>query len=161
MGDRLCVALHVGDEACAVAWGSGLQATEAAGLAVGMHDVAARFFPTDRVSLLAVEEAIAAVEDIVMPWHGRWPHAARLVACDPQTRALADWSGLKNDGDVCLSVEAVEQLFNRWAALVQGRPSSQDPLPLSGPFAATLLFLREWLHHVGFNGVTVLADARP
>jgi len=107
------------------------------------------------MSLLAAEEAIAHVEDIVMPWHGHWPTSASLITCDPHITALATWAGMPGDGPWLLSIDAVEHLFNRWAARVQGRPASQDDLPVTGLFAATLLTLREWLHHLGFQGVIV------
>jgi len=49
----------------------------------------------------------------------------------------------------------MEQLFSRLAAIVSGRPASTDVLPTDNKFAATLLVLREVMHHLGFMDVTI------
>jgi hypothetical protein len=51
-----------------------------------------------------------------------------------------------------LSVEVVEQMFTRLAAGVRG-------LPAGGEFSATLLILRELMHHLGFTSVLIAPDA--
>jgi len=159
-GEVAIVVLHLGDDAAAVAWGQAPD--QAAALDLGLVLLATRLAPGGRSSAGAVEDAIATVEDVVMPWHGRIPVAARLVSGDVWVQALASWAGMPADADAWwLSTEAVERLFDRWAALVQGRPASQDGLPSTGAFAAALLVLREWLHHLGFDGVWVLGGDTP
>jgi hypothetical protein len=80
-----------------------------------------------------------------------------LFAQNAVSTELAYWAGM-TDLNIpwLLKTEAVEELFNRWTALVQGRPASQDPLPTNGHFSATLLVLRECLHHWEIQGITVL-----
>ena len=152
-----CVALHLGDEASALAWGTGAEPDGVAVLPLGLHTLADRYFPGGRLSEMAIEAAIAEVEDIVMPWHGQLPPGARLVSGDAAIAELAAWAGMRGDGPWQFGTESVEHLFNRWVALAQGRPASQDALPTTGAFSATLLVLREWLHHLGFEGITVMA----
>ena len=74
------VALHLGDQVSAQAWGTGPQPGQVSALAIGLRALAERHFPADRLNALAIEAAIAEVEDVVMPWHGKLPPAARLAA---------------------------------------------------------------------------------
>jgi hypothetical protein len=50
----------------------------------------------------------------------------------------------------------MEQVFGRLAAIISGRPANQDILPITNTFVATLLILREVMHHLGFMNITVL-----
>ena len=56
------------------------------------------------------------------------------------------------------SVEAVERLFDLLAALVQGRPSSSAGIPTDNGLAATLLILREFMHHLQFATIRIVSD---
>jgi len=151
------VVLHLGDEESMLAFGKAAQPDQVSALPLGPQALGDRYFPAGRLNALAIEEAIAEVEDIVMPWHGKLPSAASLFMDAAEVAGLARWAGMPdNAGPWRLTTEAVEQLFNRWAALAQGRPASQDPLPTTARFSATLLVLREWLHHLGFDGITVV-----
>lgn len=151
------VALQLGADESMLAFGQGEQPEQVSVLPLGLQRLADRYFPDGRLSELLIEHAIAEVEDIVMPWHGKLPTAAGLFTDDAGIAGLARWADMPDKaGPWLLTTEAVEQLFNRWAALAQGRPASQDPLPTTGRFSATLLVLREWLHHLGFDGITVL-----
>lgn len=151
------VVLHLGDEESMLAFGKAAQPEQVSVLPLGLQALADRFFPAGRLSERLIEHAIAEVEDIVMPWHGKLPSAANLFTDDEDVAELARWAGMPEEsGSWRLTTEAVEQLFNRWAALAQGRPVSQDPLPTTARFSVTLLVLREWLHHLGFDGITVL-----
>lgn len=49
----------------------------------------------------------------------------------------------------------MEQTFERLAAVAEGRPVGQEGLPESTEFAAALLILREFMHHLGFSAVHV------
>ena len=57
------------------------------------------------------------------------------------------------DAPVWLDTDAVERLFNRLVARAEGRPASQDALPVDGPSAARLLIVRELLHHWSLDGL--------
>lgn len=45
--------------------------------------------------------------------------------------------------------------FQRLSAVSLGRPISLEGLPASADFAATLLILREFMHHLGFASITL------
>lgn len=156
------VALQLGADESMLAFGQGEQPEQVSALPLGLQVLADRYFPAGRLSELLIEHAIAEVEDIVMPCHGKLPSAASLFTDDAEVAGLARWAGMPDNARPWrLTTEAVEQLFNRWAALAQGRPASQDPLPTTERFSATLLVLREWLHHLGFEGITVLPRISP
>jgi hypothetical protein len=55
-----------------------------------------------------------------------------------------------------MSLEQVEQLFNQLAARSQGRPASQTDIPDDLRFSAALLILREFMHHLQFQRITIL-----
>ena len=154
-------ALHLGDEASALAMGSAAQPERVIALDLGPATLARRFFASDRPGEAAIETAIAEVEDAIMPLRPALRPDAWLVSTDAAVAAVAELAGLSwRAGPATLDRDTVEALFNRWAALALGRPASQDALPVGGPvagrFAATLLVLREWLHHLP---QTVLAVA--
>lgn len=154
------VALHLGGEASALALGRAAQPERVIALDLGLATLARRFFASDRPGEAAIETAIAEVEDTIMPLRPALPSEAWLVSTDADVAAVAAQAGLSwQAGPATLDRDTVEALFNRWAALALGRPASQDVLPIGGPvagrFAATLLVLREWLHHLPQSALTV------
>lgn len=54
-----------------------------------------------------------------------------------------------------LPVDRVERLFDLLAALSMGRPASSAGIPTDAGFAATLLILREFMHHLDFTSITI------
>jgi hypothetical protein len=48
-------------------------------------------------------------------------------------------------------------MFDRMAAISMGRPAGQDTLPAGAAFRATLLILREFMHHLQFQSITLKA----
>ena len=109
-------------------------------------------------SPLEIERAIERVEDAVMPARARLPAALRLQTSDARLRALVGAaSAARADAPVWLDIDTVEQIFNRLVARAQGRPASQDPLPVDGPSAARLVIVRELLHHWRLDGLRLTA----
>ena len=51
----------------------------------------------------------------------------------------------------------MEQTFERLIALALGRPALREGIPTSAEFAATLLIMREFMHHMQFASITVKA----
>ncbi len=101
---------------------------------------------------LEIEQAIEVVEEAVMPARAQLPEAIQLFCTDPLLHALAA-AEPQADDPVWLSMEAVEQLFNRLVARAEGRPAPQDDLPVDAASAARLVIVREILHHWGLNGL--------
>lgn len=156
-GPDAIVALSLDDEAVRLAFGIGPQPEQVASLPLGLRTLADKFFGSGTFSELSIEQAIEQVEERVMPWRRKLPSAARLFTGGADMIDIARRAGMPDENDAwVLSTDSVEQVFNRWIARVQGRPVSQDDLPLTPRFSSGLLVLRECLHHLGFNGVTVL-----
>lgn len=133
---------------------------EAYRVALGWQTVAQAFglrMPTP----LSLENAIATVEDAVMP-ASRWltkPPAGTappftLHTRSPLLREVAEAAGVAlSTPPARLSRQALENLFNRLSDQIH-RPGVPDTaLPQRAEWAAALLILREALHHWGVEWV--------
>lgn len=151
-------------------------------LPLGSDAVGRGPFRHDPPTPLEVEAAIESIEDVVMPLARQLASPATLIATGDAlaaiVRAAAPPAGPATEGAArgisdgivddatddalgsVLTTEAVERLFQRFAAVVQGRPPASSGLPAGPGFAATLLILREILHHLDFAAVTVVDDAQ-
>jgi hypothetical protein len=117
--------------------------SEAAGgvLGLGWRTLAREHLKHDPPSPLELENAIAAIEDGIAAARIAVPGASAAESADPFLREIAALAGLPAQGQAALSREAVEQVFQRLASRAPGLPA--------GPrFAATLLILRELMHHL-------------
>lgn len=125
-------------------------------LAVGAARTARDFFQHTPPTPAEVENAIQAVEDEVMRARALVPPATALHSDDPAIRQLALGAGLPPSAPLQLSLEAVERQFDLLAALVQGRPATLAGIPTDAGFAATLLILREFMHHLQFSAIRLV-----
>ncbi|MEN3112643.1 hypothetical protein ACFONG_18390 [Uliginosibacterium paludis] len=116
-------------------------------LAAGARLIAQRHFHHSPPTPVELENAIQDVEDALTP---AWKHvrAYALETTDRWPGALAAFAGQSGPE---IDRETVEACFNRLAALSEGRPLAQDPLPEDPLFAARLLVLRELMHHLDFT----------
>lgn len=102
---------------------------------------------------LMLENAIAGVEDAVMP-AGRWlpAGASMLQTADPLLRQLIH-SATADPQAMQASREAIENMFELLARQAQ-QPGHADPqLPQTAEHAAALLILREVMHHWGLTAL--------
>jgi hypothetical protein len=123
-------------------------------LALGPAQLVQGYLRHDPPTGAELEAAIEVAEDLVMPLHGHWPADEELRVVSTET-AVATLAGLGSDA---VTRDQLEDLFNRAAAVAQGRPRSSDPQLAQPQVMATLLVLREVMHHLGF---TRLVLARP
>jgi exopolyphosphatase/pppGpp-phosphohydrolase len=145
--------LHIGDAQTTLCFEIDGAASTTLTLALGAQTTARTHFRHNPPSALEMENAIAAVEDLVMPLHRQLPPGLALHTHDAAVRTIARLSGVPEGARMELSIDALEDCFNELAAWVQGRPASQGRLPQDHPFAATLLILRELMHHLGFASI--------
>ena len=117
-------------------------------LDLGTDSTARLFFRADLPRPQELERAIDHVEDELM----------RAVAWSAGPTTLATEHplvlGLAQPGAV-VQRDAVEALFQRLASGALGDPSALKGLPSGREAAATLLILRELMHHLGFSQVVV------
>ena len=78
-----------------------------------------------------------------------------LITSDEGINRIADLAGLAKATSRVLTREAVERLFGRMAAVAEGRPLAGSGLPDQPDFYPRLLILREFLHHQGFDSISV------
>ncbi len=106
-----------------------------------------------------MENAIMMVEDEVYRLRHDILPGAKLYSEDNDIRTIARLAGVAENEQMILSLEAVEQTFDRLALVINGRPASFEGIPDGNDFAATLLILREFMHHLKFTEI-VLKGAR-
>ena len=162
-----CSGLHLGAEQVSWAAGTGTpDPTVRLRLPLGGARTARQFFRGAIPAPLELENAIAAVEDEVHIAH------RQLQGLLPQGQVWAPWStdaalhglatlaGVPPGPQRVLTLDAMERLFNRLAAVSEGRPAAHEGLPEDPAFAGTLLVLRELMHHLPFASL-VLVDGTP
>jgi hypothetical protein len=123
-------------------------------LAVAPQGLAADFFRHQPPTTQELEQAIDAIEDALTST--RLTHAERgtLMTGGALVRAIP---GLQHEAD-SLTRDAVEALFQRLASASFGPRLLVAESPVAGVAAATVLLLRELMHHLGFAAVTVASD---
>lgn len=108
-----------------------------------------------------VEACIAEVEDILMSRIAAWPRTGLLRTHDAEARHLAEAAAAAGHPaqplPLTLSIDAVEEVFNRLADVLGGMPASRLGIPERPEFIAYLIVLRELMHHAGFVSLRVCA----
>lgn len=120
-------------------------------LAPGIDDLLRRHFAAPAGLALAMESAIADIEDALARVPTRL-HRASISSSDPYLRQIAHAAGL-DDKATAISREAVEQVFGRLSAVALGRPAAFEGLPDTPQFAAALLLVRELMHHLDIRSI--------
>ncbi|TXC66146.1 hypothetical protein FSC37_10045 [Piscinibacter aquaticus] len=92
-------------------------------------------------------------EDRIQQAGLRLPVGRQLATRSPELRALARIAGLEGSG--VLHRSAVEQVFSRLVLQAHGAAPQELSLPGSAAFAATVVLLRELMHHLGFETLHV------
>jgi hypothetical protein len=124
-------------------------------LAIGSGTTVTKFFKQAPPTPLEMENAIQTVEDEVTRARGLATPDCTLLTHDACVRELALHSGGLVGQSMHLSIDAVERQFDLLAALTQGRPATSAGIPTDIGFAATLLILREFMHHLQFSAITI------
>ena len=104
-----------------------------------------------------LEEAIFAIEEQIAAAHVTIPAGAQLYSPDLTVRRIAHFLRGAGEESLSLSTDLVERGFSRLVKVALARSTAQDALPLNSDFVATLVLLRELLHHLQFSSITVLA----
>ena len=117
---------------------------------VGWEDLATAF--RSPLSSGDIELAIDRVEDAI--GHLRLDVAPVLHVRSDEVRLLGEAAGATGL-DMTLTAEAVEGLFTRLARQAAGTLPNADRLPEDARFAATLVLLREMMHHLGVSTLKI------
>lgn len=149
--------LHIGGQQTVVAAGTGAEPVAVLKLAVGSQKTAAEFFHHDPPTPSEIENAIVAVEDAVASMRAIISGGTRLFTTDEAIRKIALISGVPDGAELILTRDAMEQTFERLAAISRGGLGSRKEIPADAISAATLLILREFMHHLQFISITIMA----
>lgn len=105
-----------------------------------------------------VEQAIALIEDAIMPRATSLPPGLQVQSADPRVRAVVQSVAFMRVGaaDVTVYADDMERCFSRFASMVFGSSPAHEAIPPDGDFAATLLILRECLHHLRWASITTI-----
>lgn len=85
------------------------------------------------------------------------PRGSQHYSNDVTLRDIALLAGVPESAEMCLDLDAMERTFSRLTAVIQGKPAAQDGIPDGNAFVATLLILREFMHHLHFSCIGILA----
>ncbi len=149
--------LHIADEYSFIAQGTNADTPDNVWLfEIGTEKTAREFFIHNPPTAGEVENAIQVVEDEVMSLHKLLTVDSNLYTLDVHILEIARVSAFEeSEQGSILSIQDMEHAFTRLAAIISGRPASQDILPTTNAFAATLLILREVMHHLRFRNITI------
>ena len=104
---------------------------------------------------IELEHAIELTEDVIMPLASQFAISPLLLLQGMGAKVIAKAIQASRLVPTTLTLEQVESLFNRLVAVSEGRPASQETLPTDKCLCASLLILREFMHHLGFMQVTL------
>lgn len=157
-GSVSAITLHIGEAQTVVTRQSGDESGPPITLSMGSVTTA-RHFKHHPPTEAEMENAIMLVEDELFRIRHAIMKGATLSTTDASVRDIARMAGVPGQAGLTLTLtltrDLVEQTFNRLAAIVQGRPASQDSIPTTAEFSATLLILREFMHHLDFASIEV------
>ncbi|WP_111901701.1 hypothetical protein [Aeromonas veronii] len=118
-------------------------------LAFGTHAIQPGPFRNAPPTPLELERAIMVVEDELMRIAPQIPPGLQLTLRSQPSLAEVL-------GDNQLDRDLVEQAFGQLAAMAEGDPLAASLLPRDEHFAAVLLIVREWLHHLASESVLIV-----
>jgi exopolyphosphatase/pppGpp-phosphohydrolase len=147
--------LHIGEHETVVATGTGADAEHILILAIGAKSTGEEFFMHTPPTPGEIENAIVKVEDEITRAREMIVGYPTLVTSDTSIREIAQIANGPEGSTLQISIEAVEQVFELLASRSQGIPASIAGVPDSPAFAAWLLILREFMHHLKFTSIRV------
>jgi hypothetical protein len=149
--------LHVGDEGTGVVTGNDAAPEAVLMLEIGSRRVAREHFRHLSPTEGELEHAIATIEDEVARVGPMLRNRSMLFTTDEVFRQIATTAGVPAGASMILRLELVEQTFGRFVSEALGQSPRSNGLRLDRETAATLLILREFMHHLQFGSVNVLA----
>jgi exopolyphosphatase/pppGpp-phosphohydrolase len=147
--------LHIGEQETTVATGTGAVPEKVLTLVVGSLRTAAEFFLHTPPTPVELENAIMPVEDEITRAREMIAGYATLITTDECIREIAHIASGHAGASMQMSLDAVEQVFSLLAGYAQGRPAASAGIPGNTTFAATLLILREFMHHLKFPSISI------
>lgn len=108
---------------------------------------------------IEIERAIEMTEEAVMPLAAQFGNTTGLILQGVSATPISNTLQTSGFALTVLTLDEVEDLFNRLVAVSQGPPTSQEKMPTDVRFFGTMLILREFMHHLHFAAVTLRSNA--
>ena len=147
--------LHIGEQQTAVAAGTDAEPNAIFKLSIGSQKTAAEYFQHNPPTPGEIENAIVVVEDAVA--RTIISGSTMLFTMDDAIRKIALISGVSDRPELILTRDAMERTFERFTEVILGRLGSREEIPVDVKFAANLLILREFMHHLQFLAINIRA----
>jgi len=122
-------------------------------LKAGYQTIAARFFRQDIPTEAETEYAINYIEDELMSNKELLNKGETLVSSDQHLAEVFHKNGLEKS---TYSRQEVENLFSQYAYVIMGQPSLLNLMAVTREDFATILLLREIIHHLGFEAINIV-----
>jgi len=148
--------LHIGPTLTRLVFGKDMMAEVTFSLDIGSQKTSSDHFKHTPPTPNEMENAIMSVEDEIAQAPASLLAGSNLFTNDAAIREIAQMAGLADQTVMNFGLTEVEITFDRLVSVLQGRPASSEGLPVSPEFAATLLILREFMHHLKFPSIAVV-----
>ena len=125
-------------------------------LELGSRRVAREHFRHLLPTEAELEGAIAAIEEEVARAGPMLSKRSTLFTTNEVIRQIATAAGVPAGASMILRLELVEQTFGRFVSEALGQSPRSKGSPLDRESAATLLILREFMHHLQFGSITAV-----
>ena len=125
-------------------------------LELGSRRVAREHFRHLLPTEAELEGAIAAIEDEVARVGPMLSKRSTLFTTNEVIRQIATAAGVPAGASMILRLELVEQTFGRFVSEALGQSPRSKGSPLDRESAATLLILREFMHHLQFGLINLV-----
>ena len=108
-----------------------------------------------------MRKAIEVIEDQVMPLAKLLAAGSELFTSNESIASMLRTAKDEPKAAAAFSLVAVESIFDDLVAISSGRPRILESLPSDNATMATVLILREFLHHLQFEriGIQISTDA--
>lgn len=153
--------LQIGDERTGVVTGNDAAPEAVLLLEIGSRRVAREHFQRGLPTEAELERAIATIEDEVARAAPMLRNRSTLFTTDDTIRQIATTAGVPAGASMILRLELVEQIFGQFVSEALGQSPRLNGLPLDRESAATLMILREFMHHLHFASINVVESPNP
>jgi exopolyphosphatase/pppGpp-phosphohydrolase len=148
--------IEIGRERTTLVSGKDDTARDAIALHIGFVKTAKEFFQHNPPTPRELEDAIATIEDELARARAIVVNDSMLITTDKVVLEIVRTAGIGSVSGPMLSIEVVEQLYQRLAAVSSGAPPTQEETKLYAVHAATIVILREAMHHLRYAAIRVI-----
>ena len=148
--------IEIGRECTTLVSGTDDTARDVIALNIGFVKTAKEFFKHNPPTPRELEEAIATIEDELARARTIIVTDSMLITTDKIVPEIARTAAIGSMSEPMLSIEVVEQLYQRFAVVTSGAPGTQKESDFYAVHAATILILREAMHHLRYAAIRVI-----